>query len=199
MNSYCIGCPVTHQAALIDSGGESEWFVQQIQSMGYTITHLLQTHAHIDHVAGLGAMKRLTGASVWLHPEERPNYQSAPQQANWFGFQLEPLPEVDERLADGQEILLGEQTLTVLATPGHTAGGVCFLNHEHKLLFSGDTLFNGSVGRTDLPGGDWATLQQSLTMLMTRIPNDYRLYAGHGPSTTMGTEKKSNPFLLALS
>lgn len=195
MNSYLIGCLETKEAALIDAGGDSEHFLALAEKHELTVKKLLQTHGHVDHVAGLRAMKDLSGAEIYLHPGDRPIYDSAVTQGRFFGFPVSTPPPVDVELAEGQIVEVGNIRLEVLHTPGHCPGHVCFYAAAEGVMFSGDLLFQGSIGRTDLPGGDARQIKASLDRLVRDIPADTVVYPGHMGPTTMAQEKLSNPFL----
>lgn len=195
-NFYIVGCAATNDAAIIDSGYEGAKLVAGAGELGVTVTKLLQTHAHIDHVAGLDEAKALTGAPIYLHPDEQPVYDAVPLQAQLYGLKVGALPPVDAALHDGQVIEVGELRAKVILLPGHSPGSVAFWFEDLGLLFSGDVLFAGSIGRTDLPGSEPAAMKRSLQRLTTELPDDTQVFPGHGPATTIGMEKKRNPFLL---
>lgn len=195
-NCYVIGCRRSGQGAVIDSCAE----MGRIQRMGerapgLQITHLLQTHAHIDHVLALEEARDHYQAPIYVHRDEMPVYDSVPMQGMmFFGQQVPALPAPDKFVAHGDKIQIGELEAEVFLTPGHTPGSVCYYFKEQGVLFSGDVLFMGSIGRTDLPGGDMSAMRRSLALLKT-FPDATRVFCGHGPDTTLGQEKQSNPFL----
>jgi glyoxylase-like metal-dependent hydrolase (beta-lactamase superfamily II) len=156
---------------------------------------LLHTHAHLDHITGSRRIKEATGAPIRLHPADRPLYDALPEQAAFFGLRAEdPLPP-DDSLVDAEAIRFGPYTLRALHTPGHTPGSVCFeLEGSSPLLFSGDTLFRRSIGRTDLWGGDTRAILSSIREKLFRLPGDLAVICGHGPETTIDEEKRLNPF-----
>lgn len=195
-NFFVVGCTSTGDGAIIDAGWDGDAIVAMATEQNIDVTKILQTHAHIDHVAGLGAAKAATNAPIYLHPDDQFMYDSAPVQGQMFGYQIEPLPGVDEQLADGQTIEVGELHATVLLLPGHSPGSVGFWFEELGLLFGGDVLFAGSIGRVDLPGSDPQAMKRSLARLVDELPDDTQVLPGHGPATTIGMEKKRNPFLL---
>ena len=197
-NCFVIGCAQTGSGAIVDCSAEPDRIRAMIaHEPSVTIHKLLQTHAHIDHVVALSALKAETDAPIYLHRDEMPIYQSAPLQGRMFGIPVPDLPAPDIFVKDGDTVTVGELTAKVLLTPGHTPGSICFYFEAQKVIFSGDVLFAGSIGRTDLPGGDYATILQSLARLVT-LPDDVLVLSGHGPSTTIGQEKRSNPFLQQL-
>ncbi len=196
-NFFVIGCTATDDGAIIDAGFAGDQIVGMAEEQGIEVTKILQTHAHIDHVAGLHAAKALTDAPIYLHPADQFMYDSAPIQGQMFGYQIEPLPPVDELLADGQIITVGSLSARVLLLPGHSPGCVAFWFEELGVVFGGDVLFAGSIGRVDLPGSDPAAMKTSLARLVDELPDDAQVLPGHGPATTIGMEKKRNPFLLS--
>ncbi len=195
-NYYVLGCPKTKSAAIVDAGWAADEIVAMATEAGLTIDAIWQTHAHIDHVAALGEAKELTGAPIWLHRADEPLYVSAPQQGQFFGYQIDPLPAVDRWFDDGDEIRIGELTGEVMFLPGHSPGSVGFWFEELGLFFGGDVLFAGSIGRVDLPGSDPKAMKRSLQRLVDELPDDAQVLCGHGPTTTIGMEKRRNPFLL---
>lgn len=195
-NFYIVGCTETNDAAIIDAGYEGAKLVEGARELGLTVTKLLQTHAHIDHVAGLHEAKALTGAPIFLHPDEQVIYDATPLQARMYNLEVDPLPPVDEQLHDGQILEIGALRVQVVLLPGHSPGSVAFWFQEQGVMFSGDVLFAGSIGRVDLPGSDPAAMKRSLRRLTSDFPDDTDILSGHGPATTLAMEKKRNPFLL---
>jgi glyoxylase-like metal-dependent hydrolase (beta-lactamase superfamily II) len=198
MNSYLIACAETKEAAVIDSGGEIEEILSRAHEEGFQITKLLQTHAHIDHVAGLSEAKSKTESPIYLHPADQVIYQNAPLMGKMFGLNISALPPVDELLSDGQVIALGECRLEVLHTPGHCPGHVCFVECERGVILGGDLIFKNSIGRVDLPGADPEEMVRSLRRVMKRWDDDMVIYPGHMSSTRVGSERKTNPFLTSI-
>lgn len=194
MNQYIVACTRTGEAALIDSGGDPRLFLSFAEQRGLTVTRLLQTHAHVDHVAGLAATKAATGAPILLHPDDAAVYASAPASGLFFGMRIDPPPPVDEDLSDGQVVAFGDVRLEVLHTPGHCPGHVCFVDRAASRVIAGDLLFRGSVGRTDLPGAEPAKMGPSLSRLFT-LDDGFLVLPGHMEPTTIGEERRSNPFL----
>ena len=193
-NAFVVGCPESKEAAVVDAGFQSKIILAMAQKHNLKITQIFQTHSHIDHVSALADIKTGTGGVIHIHKEEMTSYHAAPLQAQMFGLPSIKLPEPDNFIEDGDQLSFGLLTAKVIFTPGHTAGGVCFYFEEHNTVFVGDTLFAGSVGRTDLPGGDFKTLLSSISRLM-ELPDETKVYCGHGPSTTIGVERGSNPFV----
>lgn len=202
-NGFVVACPRTREGVLIDPGDEVDGLLEFIEQEDIRILHILLTHAHIDHVTGVGAAKRALGVPVHLHRDDLLLYDRAPEQAARFGLPMtEPPPPVDSFYAPGESIPFGDFVVRPHHTPGHCPGGVCLevaRQGEKGLdLFVGDTLFAGSIGRTDLPGGDHATLIGAIRSVLFPFGDDARVYPGHGPDTTIGRERKTNPFLQAL-
>jgi glyoxylase-like metal-dependent hydrolase (beta-lactamase superfamily II) len=195
-NYFVVGCLETGEGAVIDAGFAGERIVQMADDAGVTVTQILQTHAHIDHVAALTDVKERTEAPIYLHPDDQTLYDSAPEQGKFFGYDIDPLPPVDEHLADEDEITVGNLRATVLLLPGHSPGSVAFWFEELGVVFGGDVLFAGSIGRVDLPGSSPDAMRKSLDRMTSLLPDDTRVLPGHGPETTIGMEKKRNPFLL---
>ncbi|PIE88888.1 MAG: MBL fold metallo-hydrolase [Acidobacteria bacterium] len=197
MNSYLVGCEQTGKGAIIDAGSEANRIVEMARAKGIQIEQIFQTHGHVDHVGAIKDVVSQTGARVFLHKSELPVYESAPSQGLMFGLSGIEVPVPDCFVSEGMELKVGKMTARVIETPGHTPGGVVYYFETEKKAFVGDTLFAGSIGRTDLPGGNYQTLMASLARLML-LPDDTTVYSGHGPKTTIGNEKRSNPFLQEL-
>ena len=192
-NCYLVGCPQTHHAMVLDPGGDVAPIMARAQESGLSITLIVNTHGHYDHIVGNAALVRATQAPLLIHELDAPLLY-APQYdlSILLGLRREPC-RPDRLLHDGDTIALGTLSFQVLHTPGHTPGGICLLGHG--VLFSGDTLFNQGIGRTDLPGGDMETLMHSLEEVVLPLDEELVVYPGHGPRTTVGYEKKYNPFL----
>ncbi|MFW5968878.1 MAG: MBL fold metallo-hydrolase [Persicimonas sp.] len=193
-NVYVVGCAATGEGAIIDAGGDPEGLVGLADEHGLAIDKILQTHAHIDHVAAIPQIKEATGAPVYLHPDDLPMWQAAPQQGQMFGIPIDALPAPDEELFDGQTIDIGQLRAEVMLLPGHSPGGVAFYFADQSAVLSGDVLFAGSIGRVDLPGSDRNQMKASLERI-SALPDETRVYPGHGPTTSIGREKQHNPFL----
>jgi glyoxylase-like metal-dependent hydrolase (beta-lactamase superfamily II) len=192
-NSWIAGCEETGEAILIDPGAEPGRIVSLVDRHGLTPVRIVNTHAHLDHVGAVEDMRQKYGIPFALHPGERENLESLADHAAWFGLPSPDEPEVDQWLEEGDVVTFGECSLTVLATPGHTEGGVSLYGHGE--LFAGDTLFSAGIGRTDLPGGDFRTLYRSIREVLFALPDETRVHCGHGPDTTIGREKVSNPYV----
>ncbi|MCA9561845.1 MAG: MBL fold metallo-hydrolase [Myxococcales bacterium] len=199
MNSYLVGCKSTGKAAIIDSGGDTGAMLELAKRHELNVESLLQTHAHIDHVAGLAEMVERTGAPIYLHPADKPLYEAVPAQGRMFGIPIPALPPIDAWLEEGQKVSVGEITFEVWHTPGHAPGHVCFVDPVRRVTFGGDLIFRGSIGRVDLPGADPTVMVASLKRVMDGWDDDMTIYPGHMGSTTMGQERDHNPFLNNLN
>jgi hydroxyacylglutathione hydrolase len=199
-NGFVVACDATREAVLIDPGDEVEGLLDFAARGKLTIRHILLTHAHVDHVTGVAAAKRALSVPVYLHREDLFLYDAASQQADMFGLSIEVPPPPDIFYAAGQAIAFGACEARPHHTPGHCPGGVCLqigtAGAAGDQLFVGDTLFAGSIGRTDLPGGDHATLIRSIRTVLFAFGDDAVVYPGHGPRTTIGKERRTNPFLI---
>jgi glyoxylase-like metal-dependent hydrolase (beta-lactamase superfamily II) len=183
------------EAIVIDPGDEAERIARALEEAGVKAVALVHTHAHFDHVTGTGELARVTGAPIRLHPADRPLYDRLPEQASYFGLKIPAPPPIDAPLADGEVISFGGSRLRVVHTPGHTPGSTSFLlEGDSPVLFSGDTLFRRSIGRTDLPGGDTNQILASIREKLFGLPGDIPVVCGHGPGTTIEEEKRLNPF-----
>jgi len=198
-NGFIVGCEETGDAVIIDPGDEVDQLLVFAGREKLAIRHILLTHAHVDHVTGVAAAKRATGAPVYLHRDDLFLYDRAVEMGALFGLQVEPQPPIDVYYARGQTIGFGNYEAIWHHTPGHCPGGVCLqIGRAGKRgtdLFVGDTLFAGSIGRTDLPGGDHRVLLASIRHVLFPLGDDSVVYPGHGPNTTIGEERRHNPFL----
>ena len=198
-NGFVVGCPDTLEGILIDPGEEVDQLLDVVRRRGLTIKYILLTHAHMDHITGVGRAKGALGAPVGLHRADEFLYKAVVQQGIAFGFSAELQPPLDFYLEDGGAWRFGSCTASVRHTPGHSPGGVCLAVQPEAeriaALFVGDTLFAGGIGRTDLPGGNLDTLLSSIRNVLFSFPDDAIVWPGHGPQTTIGHERRTNPFL----
>jgi glyoxylase-like metal-dependent hydrolase (beta-lactamase superfamily II) len=198
-NGFVVASPTSRQAIIIDPGDEIDQLLDIIRAQHLLVGQILLTHAHVDHVTGVGRAKRALGAPIYLHKDDLFLYEAAPEQAAFFGFRAEKPPAVDHFYRPEERFSLGDFDVSVHHTPGHCPGGVCLaaggVGEPRRQLFVGDTLFAGSIGRTDLPGADHATLLRSIRGVLFAFGDDAEVYPGHGPKTTIGQERRSNPFL----
>ncbi len=182
-------------AVAIDPGAEAEAMAEFLSSEGLWCEAILLTHAHLDHIEGVAALVRRTGAATYMHPADKPLYEQAVEQGIAFGYRIEPQPPVDHELQHGDALDFGGTRFDVLHVPGHAPGHVLFHDAESAAAFSGDVVFASSIGRTDLPGGNLAELMTSIRAHVLTLPDNTTLYSGHGPPTTVGRERVGNPFL----
>lgn len=199
-NGFVVWCDTTREAVIIDPGDEVEELLGAVRAKRLGVRQILLTHAHLDHVTGVARAKAEFDAPIWLHADDLFLYKAAVEQGRMFGLNVTAPPPVDRFYEPGQTIRFGEQQVDVLPTPGHCPGGVCLaIGREGSVareLFVGDTLFAGSIGRTDLPGGDFETLMHSIRSVLFAFPDETIVHSGHGPDTTIGVERRTNPFLM---
>ncbi len=194
-NCAILICPKTLEAIIIDPGDEAEKIISHLDP-GVTVKYLLHTHAHFDHIGGTAGVKLATHGMICLHQADEMIYKQLPMQGRMFGMEFKDAPPVEKFIEDNEELYFGEQKLEVLHTPGHSPGSVCFRLHGgEERVFSGDTLFRQSVGRSDLWGGDPSLLIRSIKSRLMTLDDELRVYPGHGPATRIGEEKRKNPFL----
>lgn len=192
-NCYIIGCESTKSAAVIDPGDEADRILKELAKDGLTLKYIINTHGHFDHVGGNYDLKKASGADIVIHPADEPMLADLVKTAAAFGLSAQNSPAPDRTVQEGDTISFGDITLRVLDTPGHSPGGISL--HTDNMVFVGDTLFAGSIGRTDLPGGDFQTLISSIKTKLFPLGDDTKVYTGHGPATSIGQEKRANPFL----
>jgi glyoxylase-like metal-dependent hydrolase (beta-lactamase superfamily II) len=192
-NCYLVADRRSREAVIIDPGEEPGMFLAELDTRAWTLEGIWITHGHIDHIMGVAAVHAATGAPIHLHPLDRPVYDALPQYGAWVGMQLERPPAPNRDLQPGQLLRVGRFQFEIRFTPGHSPGSVSFLGEG--MIFGGDVLFSGSVGRTDLPGGDPAALLASIQSEFLSLPDSIVVHSGHGPDTTIGLERLTNPFL----
>jgi hydroxyacylglutathione hydrolase len=199
-NGFVVGCEKTRKAVLIDPGDEVGSLLAYAKKHTLDIERILLTHAHVDHVTGVAAAKRALGVPVHLHRDDLFLYEQVVEHGTMFGLTVEPQPPIDHFYGDGEVIAFGGYEARPHHTPGHCPGGVCLQvgkrGENGQDLFVGDTLFAGSIGRTDLPGGDYDVLIDSIRRVLFAFGDEARVYPGHGPITTIGRERRTNPFLV---
>jgi hydroxyacylglutathione hydrolase len=198
-NGYLVACDETSEGVLIDPGNEADELIQRARSAAVDVKAILLTHAHLDHITGVARAKRAFPVPVWLHRDDLFLYEAVVEQGHMFGLHVEPQPPVDCFYEPGVPFRFGRQIVDVLHTPGHCPGGVCLAigreGQPQRELFVGDTLFAGSIGRTDLAGGDHGRLIASIRNVLFAFPDQTVVHSGHGPDTTIGIERTTNPFL----
>ncbi|MGO9316355.1 MAG: MBL fold metallo-hydrolase [Terracidiphilus sp.] len=194
-NCILLGDEESGEAIVIDPGDEAERIHGRLTELGLKLKQILVTHAHIDHVGGAIKLKRLTGAPILMNENDLPQLKIMKMQASWLDMSTPETAPPDENLTDGLSVGLERYPAEVIYTPGHTQGSVCLYFAPLKLLVAGDTLFEGSIGRTDLPGGNFDQIIDSIHTRLLPLPDETRVLTGHGPETTIGKERRSNPFL----
>ncbi|HSO18913.1 MAG TPA: MBL fold metallo-hydrolase [Desulfosarcina sp.] len=199
-NCFILGCEQTRQAVVIDPGDDTDRILRTLAADRLKVVHIINTHGHFDHVGANKRLKEVTQADILIHRKDAPMLSQLSATAAAWGLAAENSPAAGRLLEDGDTITFGTHTLTVLHTPGHTPGGICLYTEyeadgaSRKAVFVGDTLFAGSIGRTDFPGGDYDTLIDSIRTKLFRLDDTVTVYPGHMGSTTIGAEKRSNPF-----
>jgi hydroxyacylglutathione hydrolase len=207
--SRVLGCEETRRAICVDPGDDAERIVSALEGRGLELQAIALTHAHMDHVGGVAALKKLRpAAEIILHRDDEPLYAGLPEQPAWLGipraqwpalgFEYDEPPPVERHWQDGETYAVGRLSFRVLHCPGHTPGHVVLFEPAERAVFVGDCLFAGSVGRTDLPGGSYEQLMDSLTRKIVPLGDDVAVHSGHGPSTTIGRERRTNPFLTGV-
>jgi hydroxyacylglutathione hydrolase len=194
-NCTILGDEETREAIVIDPGDNIARIHERLTKQDLKLKQIIVTHAHIDHVGGALKLKRLTGAPIFLNEGDLPLLEMMATQAAWLGVRPPEVAPPDAGLADGQIVGLEHYPAQVLHTPGHTQGSICLHFAPLKLVVAGDTLFAGSIGRTDLPGGNFDQIMDSLQSRLMTLPDETKVLPGHGPATTIGDERESNPFL----
>ncbi|HJR61072.1 MAG TPA: MBL fold metallo-hydrolase [Vicinamibacterales bacterium] len=203
-NGFVLGCETTREGVVVDPGDDVDLLLAAVEQHALKVNAILLTHAHIDHVTGVARAKQVLNVPVWLHEADNALYEGVVQQGMLFGFRVDPQPPIDHFYSPDQKLRFGEYEISVHHTPGHCPGGVCLAVNgdprtagptERRILIVGDTLFAGGIGRTDLPGGDTETLLRSIREVLFSFPDGTPVYSGHGEPTTIGRERRSNPFL----
>ena len=195
VNCYIVGDADSGDAVLVDTGDNAQRIIKKVESHGLKPVCIANTHAHVDHVGAVKEVGTYYEIGFHLHAGDKPVLEGLQTQSRFFGVRYDGTPEITAYLEDGAILKAGTIEMEVLHTPGHSPGGVCFHIPSEKVLFSGDTLFAGSIGRTDLPGGSFNELINSINEKLLVLPDDTVVYSGHGPESTIGREKLSNPFL----
>jgi len=194
-NCSIIGDPVTKRAIVVDPGGAPERILREVQQLGLTVTQIFHTHAHLDHFLASGEMKKATGATLCLHHDDLDLWNMLETQCELFGVAYVPVPMPDYWLKDEEKLMVGQITAVAIHTPGHTRGSMCFHFPDSHLVLAGDTLFRGSIGRTDLWGGDFQAIEQSIRERLYTLEDATIVVTGHGPETGIGLEKETNQFV----
>ena len=194
-NCIMVADAETRQAIVVDPGFDADQLAAAVRELDLKVTEIVCTHAHVDHAGAVAPLKRLLGVSFAMHPGDHPVLQSLPATAQMFGLPPVEIPDVERELSEGDEVVVGRISGVVIHTPGHSPGGCCLHFPEQGVLIAGDTLFAGSVGRTDLPGGSTQTLLDNIKEKLLALPDETEVHCGHGPHTTIGAERSGNPFL----
>jgi hydroxyacylglutathione hydrolase len=194
-NCSILGDEQTHEAMVIDPGDQIEDILKILTEEKLTVKQIVVTHAHIDHVGGAMKLKKATGAPILMNQSDYALLKMLPMQAAWVGMRPPGAVEIDEPVSDSRVLQIGSIPVNVIHTPGHTEGSICLFLPDDKKLIAGDTLFAGSIGRTDLPGGSMDKIMRSLHTRVLALPDETEVTPGHGPQTTIGDERETNPFL----
>ncbi len=196
VNCYVLSCERTGEAIVIDPGDEAAAILALLARHELKLARILATHAHFDHLLAVRALQEATGAPFQLHPADRSLVAALRSTClAWLGYDPGDLPAIDGELTPGETVQVGDLALEVRHTPGHSPGGVTLVDHAHRRAFTGDALFAGSIGRTDLPGGSLATLLQGIRREILSLPGDYAVLPGHGEPSTVSDERRMNPYL----
>ncbi len=195
-NTYLVGDPASGEAVVVDPGEDTTDLLAELAAGTWRVGQVWLTHGHIDHIQGVPAIRAATGAPVLLHPADLPLYRHVADQARSMGFEAGPMADPDGTLAHGQVLHVGSHAFTVRHVPGHSPGSVAFVGRDR--VFGGDVLFAGSIGRTDLPGGNFFVLMKSIHAEVLVLPDATIVHAGHGPDSTIGVERRTNPFITGV-
>ncbi|MFZ3072236.1 MAG: MBL fold metallo-hydrolase [Thermodesulfobacteriota bacterium] len=196
VNCYVVWDKETLSAFIVDPGGDAGVIADEVKRRGLNIKYVINTHGHFDHIGANSEIKTITGAAVAIHGLDAPLLRTASVQSSFFGLNVVSQPEPDIALEDGEILNAGAIEVGIIHTPGHTKGGISIYIEDEGALFTGDTLFAGSIGRTDLPGGSYDDLISSINNGILTLPDDVMVFPGHGPHTTIGEERRTNPFLI---
>lgn len=194
VNCYIVGDDKTREVLVIDPGGHARQIHEMVQNLRVRVTGIVLTHAHFDHVLGIEALKRATGAPLYVGADEKFMYEHMTEQGKTFGIAVPPLPDPEHWVNEGDVIRAGNFELQVLNVPGHSPGSIALYNAENGVVFVGDVLMRGTIGRTDFEGGSMEELLRSIRTKLYTLPDATQVYSGHGPMTTIGEEKRMNPF-----
>jgi len=194
VNCYLVGSATTHEAVVIDPGDDAAKIMAVIKNKGLTLKYIVFTHGHFDHSGAALELHKETGAKVLVNEKDAALLKNAAAQAAFFGMKANAAPKPDGFLKEGNIVKVGELEFKVIETPGHSQGCISLYMKKQRMVFTGDTLFWGSIGRTDLPGGDYKTIIHSLKVKLGALPDDTKVYPGHGDDTTIGFEKQQNPY-----
>jgi glyoxylase-like metal-dependent hydrolase (beta-lactamase superfamily II) len=197
VNCYLLWDAVTLDAFIIDPGGDADRILQKVAEKGLNVKYIINTHGHFDHVGANAPLTKALGAPVAIHMEDEGLLKEAPEQGILYGVRIEEAGKAQTHLKQGLELKAGRVTLKVIHTPGHTKGGVSLFSEDDGIVFTGDTLFRGGIGRTDFEGGSMDEIMDSIKNKLLRLPDPVRVFPGHGPSSTIGREKAENPFVLS--
>ncbi|MFZ2357844.1 MAG: MBL fold metallo-hydrolase [Anaerolineae bacterium] len=196
VNCYVLGCEATGEGVVIDPGDNGPAMLDLVRRTGLKVVAIPNTHAHFDHVLAVDAVRTATGAPFWLHPDDEPVLARGREMVKlWMGYDPGPMPAVDGHMQPGDVVRFGQEELEVRLAPGHSPGSLVYIHHASRQVWGGDVLFAGGVGRFDFPGSDGPTLLRSIREQLLTLPDDYRVYPGHGPATTIGRERRRNPYL----
>ncbi len=196
-NCSVIACPQTKQAIIVDPGGDAHRIAQIVRHYDVSVRSIVHTHAHLDHIYATQEVKQMHGGQLCLHRADLPLYDAHAMQCQMFGWEVKGVDPIDRFIEDGDTVSFGESSALVIHTPGHTPGSICFevQDGNSTIVFAGDTLFRGSVGRTDLPGGDFGQIETSIRQRLYTLSPDAQVIPGHGPHTTIGDEIRGNAFV----
>ncbi len=194
VNCYIVGDDKTREVIVIDPGGHARQIVETLETLAARVRGIVLTHAHFDHVMGVEALKRATGAPLMVGAKEKPVFESVERQGEQFGLAVPRLPDPERWLQEGDIVQAGELQLTVYEVPGHSPGSIALYDAADGVVFVGDVLMRGTIGRSDFPGGSMEQLLRSIRSKLYALPDATRVFAGHGPMTTIGEEKQTNPF-----